>query len=254
MAWQPENSLERSLMRAAEDPAHRPQFYRNLAESNLFIIQHGPPPDRCGTTVLKEGYQLKIQHIDHNGKPYIPVFSSLIRLQQVLQEEAGYVALNALEFMKITQGAEMLLNPGSDFGKEFTREEIQSIVDGSIWKPSESYLVEKETQVMVGQPANYPRELADTLGRLFRRVKEVKRAYLAHFFNPEQDEKPHTLIGIEVSGNWDHVVSQAGLVARDVQIPDPPVDFIQITGKGGVEDYFLNECEPFYKRKILGLF
>lgn len=254
MAWQPENRLERSLVKAAEDPAHRPQFYKDLVESDFFIVQYGPPPERSGTTVLKEGYQLKIQNIEFNGKPYIPVFSSLVRLQQALQEETGYIALNALELMKITQGAEILLNPGSEFGKEFTREEIQSIVDGSIWKPSQSYRVEKETQVMIGQPANYPRELADALKRLFKGVKEVKRAYLAHFFNPEQDEKPHTLVGIEASGNWEQVVAQAGLVARDVEIPDPPVDFIQITGRSGAEDYFLNECEPFYKKKVLGFF
>lgn len=254
MSWQPENKLERSLMKATEDPAHRPQFYRDLVESNLFIIQHGPPPESSGKTILQEGYQLKIQNVEFDGKSYVPVFSSLLRLQQALQGEAGYIALNALELMKITQGAEMLLNPGSDFGKEFTREEIRSIVDGSIWEPSESYRVEKETQVMIGQPANYPRELADTLARLFKGVKEVKRAYLAHFFNPAQDEKPHTLIGIEVSGSWEQVVSQAGLVARDVDVPDPPVDFIQITGKGGADDYFLNECEPFYKKKVLGLF
>lgn len=127
------------------------------------------------------------------------------------------------------------------------------IIDGSIWKPSESYQVKKETQVMIGQPSNYPHHLVDSLGRLFKGLKEVKRAYLAHFFNPEEDEKPHTLIGIEVSGNWEQVVSQAGLVARDIEVPDPPLDFMQMTGRGGVEDYLLNECEPFYKRKILGL-
>ena len=163
-------------------------------------------------------------------------------------------ALNAMEFMKLTQGAEFLLDPGSPFSKEFTTEEILSIIDGSIWKPSESYRVEKETQVKIGQPANYPHDLADALSRLFERTKEVKQAYLSHFFNPEKDEKPHTLIGVQVSGNWQKVSSQAGLVARNVEILDPPVDFIQITGRGGLDDYFLNECEPFYKKKILGLF
>jgi SseB protein C-terminal domain/SseB protein N-terminal domain len=254
MTWHPENKLEQSLMKAVNDPAHHPQFYKDLVESDLFIVQHGPPPEQSGKTILKEGFQLKIQNIEWNGKPCIPVFSSLPRLQQALQAEAGYIAVNALELMKITLGAEMVLNPGSDFGKEFTRQEIQSIVDGSIWKPAESYRVEKDTQVMMGQPANYPRELADALARLFKGMKEVKRAYLVHFFNPEKDQKPHTLVGIEASGNWDHVAAQAGLVARGVEIPDPPVDFIQITGGSGVDGYFLNECQPFYKRKFLGLF
>ncbi len=254
MTFQPENKLERSLMKAAQDPAHRPQFYRDFAESDVFVIQHGPPPEQSGARVLKEGCQLKIPNIDFNGKAYIPIFSSLSRLKAVLQDETAYIALNAFEFLKITQGAEILLNPGSDFGKEFTKDEIQSIIDGSVWKPCESYRFEKETRVLMGQPANYPHDLTEALTRLFRKVREVKRAYLAHFFNPEKDEKAHTLIGIEVSGNWDQVVSQAGLVARDIEIPDPPVDFVQITGQGGAEDYFLNDCEPFYKKKVLRWF
>jgi len=41
---------------------------------------------------------------------------------------------------------------------------------------------------------------------------------------------------------------------RDIEIPDPPVDFIQITkkcgGEDGLEDYFSNECKPFYRRRF----
>jgi len=254
MAFHPENKLEQSLMKAAKDPAHHPQFYKDFIESDIFIIQYGSPPEQSGHIILKEGYQLKIQKIDLNGKPYIPVFSSLPRLQATLNKEASYIALNALEFMKFTQGDEILLNPGSDFGKEFTQDEIKSLIDGSIWKPTESYRVEKETKVMIGKPANYPHILTETLVRLFRNIREVKRAYLAHFFNPEKDEKPHTLIGIEVTANWDEVVAQAGLATREIKIPDPPVEFMQIKGLGGAEDYFLNECKPFYKKKVLGLF
>lgn len=254
MTFQPENNLERSLMRATEDPTHRPQFYRDLVESDLFIIQHGPPPERASNKVLQKGYQLEIQNIEIDGKMYVPVFSSLPRLQATLKEEAGYISLNALEFMKIVLGSEIILNPGSDYGKEFTKDELQSIVDGTIWQPTESYTTEKETEVMIGQPANYPHELADSLSRLFKKLKEVKRAYLAHFFNPEKDEKPHTLIGIEVSGSWSQVVSEAGMVIKDINVPDPPVDFIQITGEGGLEDFFLKESAPFYKKKSFGLF
>jgi hypothetical protein len=43
------------------------------------------------------------------------------------------------------------------------------------------------------------------------------------------------------------------MVAKDIQIPDPPVDFMQVepksTTSGSVEDYFLNKLQPFYKRK-----
>ncbi len=253
MPFEPQNSFERSLMQAASDPAHRPQFYRDLVAADLFIIQEGPPLETSGRTVLSQGASLKVRHIDWNGKPYIPAFSSLPRIQAVVQSEVSYVALNALEFMKITRGAELILNPGSDFGKEFTKAEIESVLDGSIWQPSERYVAQKETKIMIGQPARYPKELVEVLARYFKTTKEVKRAYLAHFCNPERNEKAHTLIAVEMNGNWDLVMAGAGIVARDVQIPDPPVDFLQITGRGGVEDYFKRDCKPFYKRKLFGI-
>jgi hypothetical protein len=44
-------------------------------------------------------------------------------------------------------------------------------------------------------------------------------------------------------------------LAHDVPVPDPPVDLIQITGQGGgMEEYFLRESTPFYRRRILGIF
>lgn len=70
MTLQPKNNLERSIMKAAEDPAHRPQFYRDPVESDLFIIEHGQLPEHSGAKVLREGYQLKIQNMDYEGKPF----------------------------------------------------------------------------------------------------------------------------------------------------------------------------------------
>lgn len=107
---------------------------------------------------------------------------------------------------------------------------------------------------MIGQPSNYPAKLVDALTCYFKQTRRVKKAYLAHFFNPEFDEQPHTLIAMQVGGDWESVVAGAGMVAQGIEVPDPPVDFIQITGQGGVEDYFKGECKPFYERKLFGIF
>ena len=259
-SFDPQNDLERSLVKATTDPAYRPQFYKDFTASDIFIIQHGErPPEAHRRIVLNAGKNIQIKNVEHNGKLYVPIFSSLARLQAALTGEAAYLGINALEFLKITKGSPLLLNPGSAYGKEFTESEVASILDGSIWRPAERYVVEKPTQVMFGQPKNYPKDLTDALGRLFPTIGDVKRAWLAHYFNPQRDEAPHTLIAIEHSGNWEQIAGQAGMVAKDVTIPDPPVDFMEVTvsgtTKGGIEDYFLNELEPFYKKKkLFGLF
>jgi SseB protein N-terminal domain len=124
----PENEFESSLVKAATDPAHRPQFYKDLCSADLFIIQHGEEaPVSHERVTLEQGKTIQIQKIEHNGKFYIPVFSSISCLQRVITEEVAYLGVNALELMKFTQGAELLLNPGSDYDKEFTKNEIQSI-------------------------------------------------------------------------------------------------------------------------------
>lgn len=255
MNFDPQNDLERSLMKAAEDPAHRPQFYRVLVESEIFIIQHGErPPEKEERITLNEGKDIQIANIEIQGNLYIPIFSSVPRLQAAITDEVAYLGINALDFLEMTMGSALILNPGSDYGKEFTPQEAASIVDGSIWQPVERYVAKKETEVLIGQPKNYPKELVDALIRFFKTKKQVKRAWVAHFSNPDRDEKPHTLIAVEVRGEFEEIMSEAGIVAQNIPIPDPPVDFLPITGSGGIEDYFVKETKPFYERRFLGLF
>jgi len=251
--FEPENELEESLVKASSDPAHRPQFYKDFVQSNIFIIQHGEVPEEEGEKTLESGMQLQIQNIEIEGKLYIPIFSSVPRIQAVINGEVGYLALNALEFLKIVNGSDLVLNPGSEYGKEFTKNEVERIVSGSIWEPSQSYKVEKETKVLIGQPKNYPHELVDALTKYFKTKKEVLSAYLAHFYNPETGDPPHTLVGILATENWDEIVSSSGIIANEVEVPDSPIDFVRMDTEGGNIDYF-HQIEPFYKKKKFGLF
>ena len=82
----------------------------------------------------------------------------------------------------------------------------------------------------------------------------MRRAWIAHFHHPSQGEAAHTLLAIEASGNFDALAAETGLVARDITIPDPPLDIMAIAGGGGIEDYFVRQTKPFYERRFLGLF
>jgi len=42
----------------------------------------------------------------------------------------------ARDFLELTRGADVLLNPGSDYGKELLASEIESLLDGSIFGPT----------------------------------------------------------------------------------------------------------------------
>ena len=256
MSFDPQNDLERSLMQAADDPAHRPQFYRDLAGADLFVVQHGGSlPEREQPAALQAGSTIQLRHLERDGKTYLPVFSSLLRLEAVLPEKAAYLRMNARELLKLTQGATLLLNPGSAYGKEITPAEAASIADGTIWQPENSRTVAHDTQVLLGQPARYPTALATALARFFKTKRQVKRAWLAHFHDPAQHEAAHTLIAIEATGDFAALSAETGIVARNIEVPDPPVDIVAVTGAGsGFDDYFLKQTPPFYRRRFLSLF
>lgn len=255
MTFVPQNELEESLLKAIQEPEYRPQFYRDLANATLFIIQHGVPlPKEHGRHEMQSGEQIQIMQVEANGKQYIPVFSALLRLQPMITGESAYLGMNALELFQLTRGSSLLLNPGSEFCKELSVGEIAEIIDGTIGKPVETRVAEQDVSVEIGQPANYPVELVETLKKLFAKDKRVKRAWIAQFLDPRVDQKPHSILAIEVTKDYEAVMADIGVVVNGIEIPDPPLDIIQITGNDGIEEYFTDELKPFYVRKRFGIF
>lgn len=250
--FEPNNDLERSLVKASSDTSHRPQFYRDLLVSDIFVINEGGESLEIENGVVQQGGTIQLQSLQRDGENWIPMFSSLPRLQQSLQTEATYFRLNTRSFFEVTRGANVVLNPNLEYGKELTTLEIASILDGSIFHAGQGYTVEKATQVLLGQPAIYPTRLVESLSRLFRNLRVVKAAYLAQIHNPERDEAPHTLIGIDAVGEWDRIIGDAGLVAKETMSANEIVDFVRLSsGDTGVSQYLLHETKPFYKKSLI---
>ncbi|PIP82954.1 MAG: hypothetical protein CO113_13790 [Elusimicrobia bacterium CG_4_9_14_3_um_filter_62_55] len=246
MSFKPENELEEALMRAARDSAERPLFYRVMETATLYFVNEGAPPEGGK---LATGQTLNIRQVQFDGKQFVPVFTSPERIAAAFPEGQAYLGMAAKEFFDLTRGAKFLLNPGSEFGKEITPLEAASIADGTVGKPEEIFVPEAPAQVLLGKPAVYPQALADALSRLFEKDGRVTRAWIAHFFNPLSGEKAHTLVALEAGEHFQAVLHEAGSVVAGVEVPEPPVDFLPIGRGGELEEYFLEDCEPFYKAK-----
>jgi hypothetical protein len=241
-----ENPLEEALIRAARDPVSRPDFYRALNQATLFIIDENPGERGHGQRILEQDTTLSIRHVEVEGTPHVAVFSSVRRIEEAVSSPVAYVGIGALDLFRIVAGAHILLNPGAAYGKQFTPDEVGRILDGSILKSPSSYVVEQETQVLLGQPAEYPSHITEGLKRFFATRPGVKAAYLAHYHNPSRADPPHTLIGIETSEDWDPLIGEASLVLDGVARPTDIVDFIKIGGPG-VSEYLVNDTQPFYR-------
>jgi hypothetical protein len=244
-----ENALELALMLAASEPAHRPEFFGLLLESTVFVLGSSDKLDE-GSVTLKANTQVQIQNwVRPDGSSVIPFFSSLRALQLAIESDEPYIALPARTFLAMTRGAELVLNPRSEFGKEFTPVEVEALLSEGVSHVSEQRVVERDTKVLLGQPANYPTAMVASLATLLAKHRNVKAAYLALMHDTSMDEKPHLIVGIEGEGDFKNVIREAGTVAGDTAPTGEPVDLVRvIRGESGLGQYFIEEVKPFYLR------
>ena len=238
MAFEPENDLERALMRAPSEPAARPEFYRLLLESPLFVLG-----DMSG------GNSMRLGTVRHGEHEYHLVFSALSRLQAFVAKPENYLELKGRDLFSAARGAYFMLNPGADYGKELLPDEIAHLLDP---KPSHREVtVEKETQVLIGQAKDPPTALMEALATAFRARPDVLTAYIAQIHYPDPDEKPHPLIGVEALGAWEPVSAEIGRVVDGLHL-GLTVDAVPIVR--GASNNTLSDAllryPPFYKREL----
>jgi len=181
----PDNRLEALLMQAANDPAARPEFNKELLAAELFVlIVPGERPH--GRYVAQEGDTLSIKGINIEGRKLIPVFTSERRMREYIQAQDNLAKLNGgvLFSMIASQYDAVVLNPASSYGKEFTKEEVASLADRSIFQPKQQ-VGTKEPKILIGMPKEYPTVVVNALARYFQGKPEVKKAYVAQIHVPD---------------------------------------------------------------------
>lgn len=244
-----ENALEKALRKAANEPADRPEFYRLLLESTVLVIS----PSGQGlenAVALEAGSTVNIQNWQKpDGSLVIPFFSSLQALERAIERSEDYLILPAREFFEMTHGSSLMLNPRSDYGKEFFPNEIEALLSVGVNKLMHQRVVEKETRVLLSQPKEYPAVMVASLTALLAKHSNVNAAYLAQMHDSTVDEKPCLIIGIEAEDDFERVIQEAGMVVSDLTPNGQAVDLFRVVrGERGVSRYFTEEVEPFYKR------
>ena len=243
------NALELSLARAAADPASRPEFYKTLLESEVYVIGFSDSAKE-GRSTLPEGSKLSIVNWQKkDGTPIVPFFTSLEALQSALKEEARFVTLPARSFLEMTRGSSLVLNPTSSYGKEFYPNEVQALLETGMNQVPARRVVQKATTVLFGQPANYPTQMVSALASLLARHANVKAAYLCLMHDPESGEKPGLIVGFEGDGDLTDAMKEAGSVAADTAPGGEPVDFTVLKrNEAGISAYMYASVKPFYQR------
>ncbi|MBE7641785.1 hypothetical protein GUB10_15735 [Salegentibacter sp. BLCTC] len=242
----PENELEKTLYQASTNSSKRDEFYMKLLWNDLIVLTD--KTDKKGTQILEENTSVKFVTFE-DGK--IPIFTSTNRIfdKGFIKEEVPFMALKGQNLFEITKGATLILNPYSDYGKELIPNEIERLLNGSIFDQSNEMKIEEETKIQIGQPAEYPNDLVNALKKLFTEKETVKAAYLAAVKMDNSEELPHIMIALDIDGDRKEITNEAGPIAEKYH-KNKTVDFIQIDHKnGGISEYFLKNTKPFYIRK-----
>jgi hypothetical protein len=239
-------SLEEALKRAAGEPAYRKVFYEKLLTEKLVVITDGPSQG-AEEGMLEAGSSVNIVSFP-DGK--VPVFTSTDRIfdKGIIKEHVPYMEMIGADLFTLAVNTTFILNPYSDYGKELLEHEIKSLLDGSIFGPTKKIVIEKDTQVRIGQPAVYPAEIVASLKLLFIKHEQVTAAYLGWIHNPETEDPPHYIFAIEGSGDLQPIMHEAGFIAEGHLGKEQIVDFIRLDGSTGIEGYFKEHTQPFYQK------
>lgn len=242
------NRLEQLLKDAFGDPGHRPEFYRLLLESDLFVIGKTSRGEAGEFVAGSEGENVSIAGWKRDGKVLIPVFTSLDRLNESVTQPTTYIQLNGRALFEILDPkATVLLNPGCTVGKELVPDELRALLDGTLFDLPEVRRVKAGTKFLLSQPATQPEALVGALRTLLAKHEMIQAAFLAEVSIPESAEPPHLLIGLLGDGDVRPAIAEAHLVAKNLLKPEELVDFLDIGADPASLD-LVNRTKPFYVR------
>ncbi|WP_323772848.1 enhanced serine sensitivity protein SseB C-terminal domain-containing protein [Alcanivorax sp.] len=237
--------LAQALERAAQEPAQRPAFYWALMNADVFVIGH-TDLNTHGQHTIPAGANVSLVHWEKaDGSPVIPFFTHLEALQRALDAETSYLSLPARSLFELTRGATLCLNPKSDHGKEFVPQEIDALLDTGMNQTAETRVVEKETRVMLGQPAEYPTAMMEALQQLLPGHPGVTAAYLCLMHDPGTSQTPTLVVGFE-GLDLDAAMSEAGSVVVDTAPSGQAVDFVMVDGSSIGE--YMKKSGAFYQK------
>ena len=218
--FEPENDIERLLMRASADPAERPAFARALMDAQIFVVlvSEGGPivPGPDGQVTIPAGARLTLPNATRGEERLIPFFTSPARARTWFRDDHIVAPDRTRDLFERYPDLPFLLNPGSDYGKEFTSGEVRRLLSGQFDDGPRTIVTDKPQQVLLGHPRQIPVALIEALGRELGAVKTVNGTWLMLAMLPGNTEQSW-MLGVDHTGAWQDVQDAIGrAIAGDV--------------------------------------
>lgn len=209
--FEPENEIERLLKRAAAEPAVRPDFARALMDTQVFVVLVSdgakimPGPD--GNAVIPEGAKLSMPTASRGGEKLLPFFSARSRAKAWFKGDHVVAPDRVRDLFERSPNANFVLNPGSDYGKEFTPGEAKRLLAGHFDEGPQTVTIEQPEQVLLAHPKETPVDLIEALGRELKAAKSVQGAWLMLAMRAGEQ---NWMLGVDHDGSWQDVRAAIG--------------------------------------------
>jgi hypothetical protein len=216
--FEPENDIERMLMRASAEPAERPGFARALMDAEIFLLlvpDRGPIPGPDGNAVIPEGTKLTLPSAMRGEERVFPFFTAPSRARAWFKGGHIVAPERTRDLFSRYPDAPFVLNPGSDYGKDFTPNEVKRLLAGQFDEGQLVTLTAPE-QVLLGHPKEVPTALIEALAREFSTLKSLRGAWLMLASRAGEREQ-NWMLGVDHDGPWEEVhAAISGAVAGGV--------------------------------------
>lgn len=247
-AFEPLNRLEEMLLRAAADPDGRPDFYRALLQEDVLVLTQPKEDQAPGEIPVSQNMEVQLQVL-HDGK--IPVFTAPERIydSSIVKEEVPYLRLSGFDLFQMVQGADCALNPFSSLGKLLMASEITELLSGQLFE-AEPHQIAPDTQVLLGQPAEFPTALVESLSTYAAKQPLIQAVYLAQMQLPDSPEPPRLLLGFEVEGEDTAFLQEIGAVIQHhLDATHQFVDIVLVSPESQEPlSHYFYQTEPVYQR------
>ena len=236
-----ENELEIALVKAAKNPVSGPDFYRRLLETDLLVMGAAEGQEYATEKFrVAPGGKVNLVTGLRNGRTFLPVFSSLLRMQEYVNKQTKYLSINGRALLDLTRGAPVILNPASEYGKEFTPQEIAHLLNPSALSGG--------PRTIIGE-AEYPVQLVESLTEVFAARPDIEAAWMIQVTFAGRDA-PHPLVGVETTGDWQCLLLAVQEAAQKSVPADMVFDVQRIdrANPAGMTEALL-QVPPFYQRR-----
>lgn len=210
--FEPENDIERLLMRASAEPAARPEFARAILDAQIFLVFVSnvpivPEPD--GKFAIPVGARLAIPSATRGEEQLTPFFTALSRARAWFKGDHIVMPDKTRDLFTRDPDATFVLNPGSDYGKEFLPGEVKRLLAAHFEEGPQTQVIDKAEQVLLAHPKEIPLDLIDALAREFAATPAVRGAWLMLAMREGAGEQSW-MLGVDHKDSWDEVRAAIG--------------------------------------------